>query len=157
MTDHNPAPVPVRANHDGDPCPEWCGVDHEAPLVPGEPRLGLRSDHISDPVASHGSPYVRLSKIAGGKDAPFVRLSSPAFGAISLTPAEADTLAGILQDLPEPTDRWQLIGELRTAAGMIGEYYPCCEHCEHDAGAPRDRHQIPCAQCVLRSPEGSDR
>lgn len=116
MTDHNH----VRANRNGDPCPDWCTRDHDAPLVGGLPEFGWRLAHLSD-VMTHelGAAEVRLHRSSLAGEPAKVRVSHHLAEVLSLSAAQSDKLADMLEDLPGSTGLAQLIDELRAAALML--------------------------------------
>lgn len=106
-----------RANRDGDPCPSWCTQDHGELLIPGKPVFGYMDGHASDPMTAELAPTSVKVRRAPGQKTVTVDVDR-IVNLVSLTPDRARALADVLDCCRSREDVWQLIGELRTAAGI---------------------------------------
>jgi hypothetical protein len=111
--------VPVRANHLGSPCPQWCSIEHVT-------RDGTIQAHISDPVTDKPRWEARVRLVQDGIDRyrprrPMVDVRKTATG-LRLDPFQANGLASLLEELADgctPHQLRALADEVRAAVSVI--------------------------------------
>lgn len=114
-----PEPPPVRANALGNPCPDWCTVEH----VSQNRTVNL---HIGDPVGNKSPLETRVKLIQDGSDRyrherPEVSLSKST-AVVHLNHAQSEGLADLLEALADdctPDQLRAIAAEVRTGASLI--------------------------------------